>query len=289
MSWDSFSTFFQLAAAFTLTYAVIESFTAYMNENILKIGNYFLGNDLNEKEKEKYAHYREYINSLSFPKNKNNKEVKIDPLGLALNELIKRNKQFFFHAFIVCCLFILLAGFENFFQDINGRIPLSIHQKFFGLIIFSFSSIWIYLLIIFCFAFNSFIKDKAQIEKELIGINTIKFKRTLTHLNLVFSIHSVWSAYLLGGILVLVCYGLGINESSLQGHICCPLLIICIFSIFIPFIFQFKAMKVTENRYIEVAKMLNEKKGGGSGKAPSDDEKLNDQLNDSIIGLADED
>lgn len=235
MLWNAFSSFFQLSAAFCLTYTVIETFTANFNKKIYEVDNYFLTDVLNDFEKDQTENYRwllkKKFSSLGVS------QANFDPLASEVKSIIDRHKSMFFHSFIACLFFLIFAAFESFYDNHSA-----IDQKFCGLIIIPFASLYFYLMLM------QPVK-KVEIIKAELGDWKITIEPKLESYLLSLLIHSV--SLIFGIILILLIPSESVSFFS--SNICKLIVVFCMISIFIPFVTQYFQIKKTVLRYESVA------------------------------------
>lgn len=231
MFWDAFTAYFQLAGAFCLSYAVIETFKAGLDNIIFDRDNYTTSRAVfvyaKEKGMERYADYLSHSNH--------------DPLRQEIENIIARHRVCFFLSFLACIFFILIAGFERFYH-----LPLynnETHHRIFGLFFIPFVFVLIlWIWIIYSGHVTKEIDIKNEFEKA-DGKMTTPIPKLLP-----------FTLLLLLAIVLSVCgILLFLQNTSAERFfslVTCKFLIIaCASFIFFPFISQFYQMHLAKERY----------------------------------------
>lgn len=240
MVWNAFSSFFQLSAAFCLTYTVIETFTANFNKKIYEVDNYFLTDVLTDFERERTEDYR-WLLTKKFSSLGTNDRI-FDPLANEVKSIIDRHKAMFFHSFISCILFLIFAAFESFYEH-----SINIDQKICGLIIIPFSSLLFFLMLL------QPVKKQTKVDAELKDWKNV-VEPKLESYSLSLKIHAV--SLILGLIII---YFIPLQSELFFSHTKCKLVVLfCMLSIFIPFVTQFFQIKWTVDRYETAASQLRQ-------------------------------
>ncbi|MEP7170461.1 MAG: hypothetical protein ABI855_13915 [Bacteroidota bacterium] len=236
--WNSFSSFFQLGAAFCLTYAFIEPFTANFNKKIYELADFFSSAEyLDEKQRKQTENYYKFLQNriVSLP------DLQIlDPLCGDVKLIIDKYKIVFFNGFLSCVLFLIFAAFESFYQG-----HPNINEKFCGLIIIPFIS-QIFLLLLL-----EPLKKESQIQNDLSRWKEIKKEKE--------------SNYFLPLKLLLICFGMGgliiyiflrhkAQVISIDGIKW--MVFYCMISTILPFITQYIEINRMVKRYDRAAKKL---------------------------------
>lgn len=138
MDFNSFASYFQLAAAFSLTFCSFEQFMEGITHKLI------------QSENDKMSALKE--NDIDRHLNK------INLLQLELSTIADRHRIFFFHVFLSCVMFLIIAGFEKFYTSLHFQ------EKFFGIIIIPFISILVFLI------FKGKVVREDQIDTEIKNV-----------------------------------------------------------------------------------------------------------------------
>jgi hypothetical protein len=242
MYWDSFTSYFQLAGAFCLSYSVIETFKAGLDDIIFDRDSYSLEKaTLAYSTKSGLQDYSKYIGHSNY-----------DPLRQEIDNIIERHRVCFFLSFISCLTFIVYSGFERFYND-----PLpneETHHRILGLIFTPFLLsfiLWIRIIV----RGRVTNVDEIRIEfEEQSGKIFSPIPNLLRHV-----------VILISGILIflsvtLLCFR-GISAMNIFSGVTCKIVIFwCILFVFMPFISQYIQMLRAKSRYAQLGVEYGQRK-----------------------------
>jgi hypothetical protein len=212
--WNSFSSYFQLAAAFCLTYAFIETFTGSFNDAIYKIADYFIDDkNLSDNLKDRTKNYREHCSN----RNSGIEQSPYDPLRAAIYLLIDRYKLLFVNSFLSCIFFLICGGFQFFYSD-----KIHVNEKFCGLIIIPFLS---QLGLMFFLGLSSNRKIKAELSEWRGRIPDRDNYSLVFYVMLLF--------FLIGGLIIWRMNG---DTSLFSPEATKIIVVICMFLAYLPFL-----------------------------------------------------